>query len=504
MSGQSDSTNFSRRRFLTTTAAAATAPLLAGAAHARPSDSAQTAPGMFRLVREIPVEAGYDLLVAGGGPAGVAAAVSAARSGAKVLLIEATGCLGGMGTSGLVCSFDPMGNGKENLVRGLMLEIVEAMARRGFLPYKNTSAQLAGFHLWTHFNPEGYKVVLDEFVQKAGVEVRLFTKLIDVDADAAAHGVRGVVVHDIEGYRYLAARMFVDATGDAVLAELAGAECRRAGQHTPHIMPPTLTSIYCGMHRGKYGEGGIGKEVYAQGVREGAFSQPDYYLQGLCRQSEEMGYLNAMHVFHVDPLRAKDRTRAMIEGRRRTQEIVKYFREHLPGCETLELAATGALLGVRESRRIVGEYELTGEDLHDRRAFPDTIGVYCKFVDIHLYDPPKRGDATTGDAGKTMTVQPKPGEHFSIPYSVLVPRGWKNLWAAGRCLSADVVAHGSARCQPYCSMMGQAAGTAAAQCLRTGQTACDLDTAALIVALRQAGAYLPQNELSKEMTRNHA
>ena len=174
-----------------------------------------------------------------------------------------------------------------------------------------------------------------------------------------------------------------------------------------------------------------------------------------------MGYLNAMHLFDVDPLRAADRTRAMIEGRRRTQEIVNYFRKHLKGCETLELAATGSLLGVRESRRIVGEYELTGDDLHDRREFPDTIGVYCKFVDIHLYDPPKPGAATTGDAGKTMTVRPKPGEHFSIPYGVLVPRGWKNLWAAGRCLSADVVAHGSARCQPYCSMMGQAAGTAA-------------------------------------------
>ena len=504
MSGQSDFASISRRQFLTTSAAAASAPLLAASAGARPAESAQAAPGTFRLVREIPVQSGYDLLVAGGGPAGVAAAVSAARSGVKVLLVEATGCLGGMGTSGLVCSFDPMGNGKENLVRGLMLEIVEEMFRRGFVPYKNSSEQLAAFHHWTHFNPEGYKVVLDALVQKAGVEVRLFTKLIDVDADRNAHSVRGIVVHDIEGYHYLAARMFVDATGDAVLAELAGAECRRAGRDTPHIMPPTLTSIYSGVHQGPIGNGCLGADVYAKGVREGAFSQPDYYLQGLTRQSEELAYLNAMHLFGVDPLRAADRTRAMIEGRRRTQEIVNYFRKHLPGAEKMEVAATGALLGVRESRQIVGEYELTGEDLHDRREFPDTIGVYCKFVDIHLYDPPKPGAATTGDAGKVMTVQPKPGEHFSIPYSVLVPRGWKNLWAPGRCLSADVVAHGSARCQPYCSMMGQAAGTAVVQCLRTGQTACDLDTETLILALRQAGAYLPQKKLSKEMTRNRA
>ena len=167
----------------------------------------------FRLTREIPVEDGFDLAVAGGGPAGVAAAVSAARAGAKVLLFEATGCLGGMGTSGLVCSFDPMGNGKENLVRGIMLEIVTEMARRGFVPYKQMPEQLAAFHHWTHFNPEGYKTVLDEFVQKAGVEVRFFTKLIDADADRAARTVRSVVVNDIEGYHCLSARMFIDATG---------------------------------------------------------------------------------------------------------------------------------------------------------------------------------------------------------------------------------------------------------------------------------------------------
>ena len=402
MGGQSDFANVSRRRFLTTSAAAVSAPLLAGAADARPGNAAEAAPGTFRLVREIPVQSGYDLLVAGGGPAGVAAAVSAARAGAKVLLIEATGCLGGMGTSGLVSSFDPMGNGKENLVRGLMLEIVTEMFRRGFVPYKSQPDQLAAFHRWTHFNPEGYKTVLDEFVAKAGVEVRLFTKLIDADVDATGHGLRGVVVHDIEGYHYLGARMFVDATGDAVLADLAGAECRRAGRDTPHIMPPTLASIYAGIHDGPIG-GGFGASVYAQGVKEGAFSQPDYYLQGLSRQSEEMGYLNAMHIFGCDPLRAADLTRAMVEGRRRTQEIVKYFRKHLKGCEKMELAATGSVLGVRESRQIVGEYQLTGKDLHDRREFPDTIGVYCKFVDIHLYDPPKPGAATTGDAGKTMT-----------------------------------------------------------------------------------------------------
>ena len=409
-----------------------------------------------------------------------------------------------MGTSGLVCSFDPMGNGKENLVRGLMLEIVEEMFRRGFVPYKHSSEQLAAFHHWTHFNPEGYKVVLDALVQKAGVEVRLFTKLIDADADRNARSVRGIVVHDIEGYHYLAARMFVDATGDAVLAELAGAECRRAGRDTPHIMPPTLTSIYCGVHQGPIGNGCLGaRRLRERGSRRSLF--PARLLSPGTHPPERGVGLPERHA----PLRRRpaagggphardDRRPAADAGDR------ELFPQASAGRGEDGSGRHRRLLGVRESRQIVGEYELTGEDLHDRREFPDTIGVYCKFVDIHLYAPPKPGAATTGDAGKVMTVQPKPGEHFSIPYSVLVPRGWKNLWAPGRCLSADVVAHGSARCQPYCSMMGQAAGTAVVQCLRTGQTACDLDTETLIVTLRQAGAYLPQKKLSKQMTRNRA
>ena len=138
----------------------------------------------YTFQREIPVEEGYDLLIAGGGPAGTAAAVCASRLGANVLLVEATGCLGGMGTSGLVNAFDPMADGERMLVGGFMRELVETMYERGFLaPQVTPDFWLKEYHRWTPFRCEGLKLVLDLFVREAGVEVRFFTRLIDTDVN---------------------------------------------------------------------------------------------------------------------------------------------------------------------------------------------------------------------------------------------------------------------------------------------------------------------------------
>ena len=199
----------------------------------------------YTLRRDVPIDDGYDLLVAGGGPAGTAAAVAAARLGARVLLAEATGCLGGMGTSGLVNAFDPMSDGVRMLTRGIMQEIVETMHARGFLAPGATPDWWNTCHRWTQFRCEGLKLVLDELTVEAGVEVRLFTRVIDAEADPEARAVQGVVLHNVEGYRYVKARAFVDATGDAVFADLCGAPCREAGRDTERIMPATLASSLC-------------------------------------------------------------------------------------------------------------------------------------------------------------------------------------------------------------------------------------------------------------------
>lgn len=149
------------------------------------------------------------------------------------------------------------------------------------------------------------------------------------------------------------------------------------------------------------------------------------------------------------------------------------------------------MLGVRESRRIVGQYELTFDDFRERRKFADQIAIYCKQVDIHVYDCTEaeyeRYSREFTDIGRLQ-----PGESYGIPYGILVPRGWRNLWAAGRCNSSDVQVSAAIRDQPACYMMGQAAGAAAVQAVRHEQSACELDTRALVETLRRQGANLPQ------------
>jgi hypothetical protein len=184
-------------------------------------------------------------------------------------------------------------------------------------------------------------------------------------------------------------------------------------------------------------------------------------------------------------------------------EYVQFFREYLDGCENIRSLATANLLGTRESRRIVGEYELDWDDFRARRKFPDQIAIYCKQVDIHVYDT-SREEYERFLQEFDELGRPADGEYYGIPYGVLVPKGWVNLWTAGRCVSTDVKVNGSLRDQPGCMLMGQAAGTAAAQHVQTGEPACELNTRTLVETLRARGANLPQTELSNTMTRESA
>jgi hypothetical protein len=462
--------------------------------------------GSYELRRTIPAESGYDLVVAGGGPAGAAAAVCAARLGAKVLLVESTGCLGGMGTSGLVTAFDPMANGDEGLVGGFMREVVEELFTRSFLgPEVTPDFWRKNYMVWTPFNAEGYKLVLDEKMVAAGVEVRFFTRIIDADVSAGERRVNGVVLSNVEGYAYVKARAFIDATGDAILADLCGCACREAGRDSPRIMPATLPSLFAGIdwdrlvafrkEKGHEQKSGI----IRQGIADGVFLQPDLHLVGLSRIGPSVGYLNGGHLFNLNALRCRDLSVNAMLGRRIAQDYIAFYRKYIPGCENIEHVTTASLLGIRESRRIVGEYELNLADYHARREFPDQIGVFNKFVDIHPYDC-SEAEYERFMTEKDRTARIGKGEKFGIPYGILVPRGWKNLWVAGRCASSDVAVHGSIRVQPAASMMGQAAGTAAVQSLRTGRPAAEIDTAELVATLREHGAILPQNELSRTLT----
>jgi hypothetical protein len=462
----------------------------------------------YRLVRDIPVEDGYDVVVAGGGPAGSAAAICASRLGARVLLVEATGCLGGMGTSGLVTAFDPMANGERMLVGGFMREVVETMSNRGMLaPHVTPDFYGKRFHCWTPYRVEGLKLLLDELALEAEVEVRFFTRVIDADVDAREHTVRGVITSNVEGYRYIRAKAFIDATGDAVLTALCGAPTRDAGRDSPRIMPPTLCSLCAGIdwERAKVSHEtntpSRQQVLLEQAIKEGFFSHTDRHLPGMFHVGDSVGMLNAGHVFDMNALRCKSLSAGMMRGRQLAQEYVAFYRRYVPGFENVEHVTTAALMGVRESRRIVGEYELVYDDYLARRQFPDQIAVFNKAVDIHVYDDSAEQYARFEEEFR-RSGRLQEGECFGLPYGILVPRGWGNLWTAGRCNSSDVQVHGSIRVMPAAAMMGQAAGTAAVQAIQMGQRACDLDTATLVATLRRRGAYLPQETLSSQMARS--
>ena len=483
--------HINRRSFLKSSVLGASGALGVAAAglppHAASAETPAAKPAgqeTYRLTREIPVEGGFDLIVAGGGPAGTAAAVCAARLGAKVLLLEATGCLGGMGSSGLVTGFCPSSDGNRMLACGLMREIVSIMQRRGFLgPQVTPDFYERRFGCWTPFQAEGYKIVLDELATTAGVEVRYFTRV--VEADAIRGTVRGVIAHNIEGFRCLRGRTFIDGSGDAVLAALCGAKCREAGRDTPHIMPPSLCALVAGIDwerasKPDWNNPRDEQKLLEKAIADGFFSEPDRHFPGMVRVGHSTGMLNAAHVFHTNALRSRSLSEAMVKGRRRVQEYVAFYRKYVPGCEQIEEVTTGNLMGVRESRRIVGEYELVFADFIARRQFPDQIGVYNFPVDIHPYDNSNAEyQRFYNDYNKTGHLNR--GECYGIPYGILVPKGWRNLWVAGRCNSSDVRVHASVRAQPAASMMGQAAGTAAVQSIATGQPACELDTEKLVL-----------------------
>ncbi|MEA1952611.1 MAG: FAD-dependent oxidoreductase [Planctomycetota bacterium] len=489
-----------RRAFLKSSAFAGLSTGLSGVAAAAASETNSSDPSKktFRLVRDIPVEEGYDVVVAGGGPAGCGAAIAAARLGAKVLLVEEMGWLGGVATSGLIPFAPPLSNHKEVFVGGIYREIFAELERRGFIQPGVGVLNEQAFRKWIGYQPEGLKLVLDDLAARAGVEVRFQTRLLDVDADRGGKTVRGVVLGNIEGYRMVRAKAFVDATGDAVLADLCDVKCREAGRDTKGIMPPTLASFFSGIDFTRFRHSGQ-SEGLKRALADGHFTQPDPHLPGLLRISESVACLNGGHLFGLNALRCKDLSDGAVLGRKIAQEYLEFYRKYVPGCEKVELVSTAAKIGIRESRRIVGEYELTIADYMAWRQFPDQIAVFNYPIDIHAYDLSQKERKRF--EGEYLDKRDMRGKTFGLPYGILVPRGWTNLWTAGRCVASDVKVHGAIRIQACCSMMGQAAGTAAMQSIRTAKPAAKLDTQQLVTTLRKAGAFLPQKETAREMTR---
>jgi hypothetical protein len=446
--------------------------------------------------RQLRVDAGYDIAIVGGGPSGVAAAIAAGRVGRKVVLIEQTGCLGGIGTSGLVTAFNPYSDGERTLVRGIGLEVVQRAYRRGFMaPSVTPETWEKGYMTWLPFNGEGLKLLYDELALDAGVELRFFTSLIDVQA--TGNHIDALILSGKEGVYALRAHAYIDCSGDATLAAMAGLPLKLGGEKG-ETQAQTLCSLLANIDMPRYQAfkkkvrrptdfhdlEAIVEQAYADGV----LSVEDLHLPGIFAVGEDYGVLNAGHLYGLNCLTGRDLTRGMIWGRKLAQEYVTMYRRYVEGCEKMTHMATGSILGVRETRRIIGEYVLTAQDYLARRVFEDEIGRYNNPIDIHR-STPSREDYEKLRQEYTRSHRLPPGESYGIPYRALVPKGSENLWVGGRCISTERRVQGSTRVMPCCFVTGQAAGVAAALCCEKQIQPQDVDIQKLRATLREQGAY---------------
>lgn len=402
-----------------------------------------------------PILGEYDVIVAGAGPAGAAAAIAAGRAGCKTLLIEKTNAPGGMWTAGLINPlFD--GEGKP----GLMREILDELKNEG---------TYGGF--WNiSFDFERMKTLLEEKLAAANVEVLYDTLL--VRAMTEGERVTGVIVENISGRGAYLGKMFIDGTGNGDLAArsdcafLMGGEAGRLD-----LQAMTLMFLVTGFPE-KYRKGLFLQEkvleVYRKSGKKPPFTMP--YL--ITVPSGKFAVIQHTHMYDHDPLSAKSLSEANREGRRQMVELVELLRRYDEEFKDLQIILSAPQMGVRESRRIVGEYTLTYEDLLAGTCFSDGVATVNFHVDIH----PKDGN------GQDC----RPTKPYEIPFRSMLPKGKENLIVAGRCISGDHIAMASYRVTGDCVAMGEAAGILAAESLHSAVPLRKLDVKAVLAKRRKA------------------
>ena len=446
--------------------------------------------------KPLPVAAAAEVLVVGSGPAGLGAAIASARTGARTLLVERYGFLGGNLTAGLVgpCMTSYSLDGATQLIKGIFEEMVLRMERIGgaIHPSKmSASTEYCGFIEYGHdkvtpFNPEAVKAVAMDMCLEAGVELLLHTFVVDAVLDGPA--LTGVVAASKSGLEVLRAAVTVDCSADADVAARAGVPFEIGRAEDGLTQPMTLffrvasvddarVKAYVAAHPDDYRPFA---SLVQQARERGEFPIPRRGI-GLYKTLEPgVWRINTTRIQRLAGTDVRDLTRAEIEGRRQVRALMAFFRKWLPGFERCELLDTATHIGVRESRRIAGEYTLTLDDLVAAREFEDVIALAGYPVDLH---------SPTGDGGGA-TGEYKTANIYEIPFRSLVPQRVEQLLVAGRSLSATHEALAAVRVMPPAMAMGQAAGTAAAIAATTGTPPRRVPVRALQARLVRDGAYL--------------
>ncbi|WP_101911326.1 FAD-dependent oxidoreductase [Marasmitruncus massiliensis] len=445
----------------------------------------------------------FDVIVAGGGVSGCAAAVAAARCGADVLVVEQGGYLGGTLTS---CGVGPMMTfhaGEKQVIRGFMQEVVDALVNRGYSPGHVPDTKQYTDTV-TPFNAEGLKLVLDELLTSAGATL-LFHSFIGA-VNREGDRLTGLTVCNKDGLNSIKAKVIIDATGDGDIAAWAGAVMTRGRPEDGAAQPMTMKMKYCNVNTKVLKahvlmnledfpqmrehadllrrdipmdlEGFSGEVAQAKAAGELEMARENILMFATDREGEYI--LNTTRIIEHDATSAASLSDAELVGRRQCDQLDRFMRKYVPGFKNALLEFTGPSVGVRGSRQLVGRYTLTAADILACRRFDSVIAHSGYPIDIH--NP--KGEGTTS------TFLNERGSYYDIPLEVMICEEIANLVVTGRCCSATFEAQASLRLSPSAGAMGQAAGVAAAQAASKGGDVSGVDVAAVQAALREQGAYL--------------
>lgn len=448
--------------------------------------------------KELPIYRDVDVLVVGAGPAGIGAAICAARNGAKTLVFDSAGCVGGQATNGLVGPFMTVYDAKseKQIIKGIFEEIVDRMIEMGGAIHPSevrSGSSRAGFYLIGHdhvgpFDHETLKIVASDMILEAGAELLLHTQFVDVLMEDDK--IAGVIIANKNGMSVIRAKIIIDCTGDADVAARSGVKYELGRVEDGNMQPATLFFRVCNVDterltahikeheheiRPFYGP-------FSWLIREKQEEWGDVPRAEVCLfESPEPGEyrMNVTRILDIDGTKAEDLTRAELEGLKQAHKVFNFMKKYAVGFENAKFMGTASTIGIRETRHIEGLYKLTVDDVKNCRVPEDTIAVMATNMDTHNKNDP---------GGTYYTLEN--GPYFGVPYPCLVAKGVNNLLVAGRAISADAMAGAAIRMIPCCLVFGQAAGTAAAHAIKDNKLPAEVDVKKLRETLKEQGAYL--------------